>query len=98
MKRKLLSLPVISCACLARYVRRPSIISPIINRKFLKPERITLSTVLSSRGAKQQDIVYPSKGEVNEEREEFVFRVQGYLLKVNLPPIIRVEQYVLLSL
>lgn len=57
-----------------------------------QPERITLATQLWTRPNGQKDIVYPFNADDSEDREEFVFRVQGYVLRANLPPITREDQ------
>ncbi len=63
-----------------------------VNSLIIQSERITISTEIWTHRSGQRDIVYPVTG---EDREEVVFRIQGYVLRADLPPINREEQLVM---
>lgn len=50
-------------------------------------ERIRIGINIWTHPTGQKDMVYPFDPENSCDREEIVLRVQGYVLRVNLPPI-----------
>ena len=52
-------------------------------------------TVYNTSSCARKDLVYDTVSPDATEREEVVVTLQGYVLRCNLPPITRPEQYVI---
>ena len=65
-----------------------------LNRICLQPDRLRVgSTVLTSQDRREMNLIYPPQTK-EEEPEEIVLNLQGFIIQSHLPPITTSSQYV----